>query len=170
MEKAEGTTKRSVDAVKRMGMRPASSWYLSVPLSWVTWYCIGVRRFFSSSWEKLTGHVFLVLRAPEEWGKDDKIHELCRSSPKPPKSSGVMNELLDPTFHQRWLQYSHVHMSVYSEQLAVTNWAVVSCLGSFWTICFLTSYVDVEILPELLYQRQNPPSLLHHANTFCATD
>lgn len=40
--------------------------HLSVPLSWVTWYCWGLRRFFSSSWEKLTGHDFLVLRAPEE--------------------------------------------------------------------------------------------------------
>lgn len=38
--------------------------YLSVPFSWVTWYCRGVSRFLSSCWEKTTLQFFLSLHDP----------------------------------------------------------------------------------------------------------
>lgn len=41
-----------------------SSPYLSVPFSWVTWYCRGVSRFLSSCWEKTTLQFFLSLHDP----------------------------------------------------------------------------------------------------------
>lgn len=49
-----------------------SSSYLSVPFSWVTWYCRGVSRFLSSCWEKTTLQFFLSLHDP---GKREDMGE-----------------------------------------------------------------------------------------------
>lgn len=49
-----------------------SSPYLSVPFSWVTWYCRGVSRFLSSCWEKTTLQFFLSLHDP---GKREDMGE-----------------------------------------------------------------------------------------------
>lgn len=48
---------------------------LSVPFSCVTRYCSGVRRSFSSSWEKFFTRAFFVLLISKEQHKEDKLHQ-----------------------------------------------------------------------------------------------
>lgn len=54
-------------------------WYLSVPFSWVTWNCMGVSLVFSSSWVKVTGHVFFLRLTPED-GEHGRIRSYMGAS------------------------------------------------------------------------------------------
>lgn len=73
-----------------------SSSYLSVPFSWVTWYCRGVSRFLSSCWEKTTLQFFLSLHDP---GKREDMGEGVFLAWTPNPCFGWPPQ---PSFHSPW--------------------------------------------------------------------
>ena len=105
-----------------------SSSYLSVPFSWVTWYCRGVSRFLSSCWEKTTLQFFLSLHDPgkrEDMGEGGFlawIPNACFGWPPQPSFSSHWSTTRPAPHAPNLLQRSWLFLSVYRECFSRFRW------------------------------------------------